>query len=328
MRRRRAAPWQTTSGKAADSEIGLAAPILRDRIRDLVRHNPLAAKAVAVLINRPVGTRIRPWAAGADKALNKLVDDLCARWADQCDAECHTDFHRLLPLAMRETIEGGDVCALRMRRPLSAGLVVPLQIESTEAGHLDGAMFEDRAGGARIRYGIEHDSAGRRTAYWMYPDHSGDTGPIFSRRFESFRMPADRVAHLFKRQRVQSRGVPWATPAMAALRDVDDWQRAELVRKKTEACLVGIVFGDDETQQLIAPVVKDADGNHIEHFEPGLIACARGGKDIKFNQAALWRANTAGTLARSVKMALHFMGRDVNCARQWQGSVCFTLVQV
>jgi capsid protein len=47
------------------------------------------------------------------------------------------------------------------------------------------------------------------------------------------RIPADRVAHLFERQRVQSRGVPWGTPAMAALRDVDDWQRAELVRKKT-----------------------------------------------------------------------------------------------
>ncbi len=104
------------------------------------------------------------------------------------------------------------------------------------------------------------------------------------------RIPADRVAHLFERQRVQSRGVPWGTPAMAALRDVDDWQRAELVRKKTEACLVGIVFGDDETQQSIAPVVQDADGNRIEQFEPGLIAYARGGKDIKFNQPA----STAG----------------------------------
>lgn len=59
---------------------------------------------------------------------------------------------------------------------------------------------------------------------------------------------------------------------------------------QTEACLVGIVFGDDETQQSIAPVVQDADGNRIEQFEPGLIAYARGGKDIKFNQPA----STAG----------------------------------
>ena len=97
-------------------------------------------------------------------------------------------------------------------------------------------------------------------------------------------MEAGAVAHLFERQRVQSRGVPWGVPAMRAIRDVDDWQSAELVRKKTEACLVGIVFGDDESQQAIAPVIVDADGNRVEQFEPGLIAYARGGKDIKFNQ--------------------------------------------
>ncbi len=152
------------------------------------------------------------------------------------------------------------------------------------------AKFEDRPGRARVRYGIEHDSAGRRVAYWMYPDHPGDAAPVFSRRFASVRIPADRVAHLFERQRVQSRGVPWGTPAMVALRHVDDWQRAELVRKKTEACLVGSQFGDDETQQSIAPVVQDADRNRIEQFEPGLIAYARGGKDSKFNQPA----STAG----------------------------------
>ncbi|HMO12696.1 MAG TPA: hypothetical protein PKA83_01095, partial [Pirellulaceae bacterium] len=37
-------------------------------------------------------------------------------------------------------------------------------------------------------------------------------------------------------------------------------------------------------QQGIAPSVVDADGNRVEQFEPGLIAYARGGKDIRFNQ--------------------------------------------
>jgi hypothetical protein len=42
---------------------------------------------------------------------------------------------------MRETIEGGDVFALRVRRPRSAGLVVPFQIELNEADHLDAAKW-------------------------------------------------------------------------------------------------------------------------------------------------------------------------------------------
>ena len=113
---------------------------------------------------------------------------------------------------------------------------------------------------------------------------------MFTNGFLSERIGADRVLHMFERQRVQNRGVPWAAPAVLALRDLGDWQQAELVRKKTEACLVGIVFGDDETQNSVAPVVQDGDGNQVEQFEPGLIAYARGGKDIKFNQPA----STAG----------------------------------
>ena len=282
---RRTEGWRT-AGNAADAEIAAAGGLLRDRMRDLVRNNPLAARAVSVLVNNLVGSGIRPRAASADPALNELVDILWARWADHCDADGHTDFHGLTGLAVREMIEGGEVFAIRRRRRMRDGLPVPLQIELKEADHLDGAKFGDMAGGGRIAQGIEYDRDGRRRAYWMFPDHPGDQSPTFGRRMEPVRIDAGAVAHLYERQRVQSRGVPWGTPAIRALRDVDDWQNAELVRKKTEACLVGIVFGAEEDQQSIAPVVQDGEGNRVEQFEPGLIAYARGGKDIKFNQPA------------------------------------------
>ncbi|MBL9058886.1 MAG: phage portal protein, partial [Mangrovicoccus sp.] len=103
------------------------------------------------------------------------------------------------------------------------------------------------------------------------------------------------------RQRVQNRGVPWGAPAMLALRDIGDWQQAELVRKKT--CLVDIVFGDDETQASVAPVVPDGQGNKVEQFEPGLIAYARGGKDIRFNQQASTAGRAAAVRAESIDPA-------------------------
>ncbi|MDO5757310.1 MAG: phage portal protein [Rhodobacterales bacterium] len=275
--------WKAES-KGADAEIAAAGATLRDRMRDLVRNNPVAAQAVQVLVNNIVGTGIRPRAASADPALNKRVDALWKAWSARCDAHGHTDFHGVLGLAVREMIEGGEVFAIARVRRRENARDLPLRIELREADHLDSARFDSRNNGTRISQGIETDRDGQRTAYWMFPDHPGDNSPIFGRRLESVRIPADRVAHLFERQRVQSRGVPWGTPAMRAIRDVDDWQTAELVRKKTEACLVGIVFGADEDQQSIAPVVEDGAGNRIEQFEPGLIAYARGGKDIKFNQ--------------------------------------------
>jgi len=80
--------------------------------------------------------------------------------------------------------------------------------------------------------------------------------------------------------------VPWCVPAIWALRELGDWQTAELVHKKIEASMVGFVFGADEDQQSLAPVVQHADGNRIAQFEPGLLGHIRNGKDIKFNTPA------------------------------------------
>jgi lambda family phage portal protein len=180
-------------------------------------------------------------------------------------------------------IEGGEVLARRLRRPLADRLAVPLQIQLLEADHLDGARFEQRPDGGRIVQGIEYDAAGRRRADWLFPEHPGEVWPGLARRFESVRVEAAAVAHLFERQRVQNRGVPWGAPALRALRDLGDWHTAELTRKKIEASMVAFVFGADEEQQSLAPVVLDADGNRIEQFEPGLIGYVRHGKDVKFN---------------------------------------------
>lgn len=273
--------WKTSS-TAADAEIGGAGGILRDRMRDLVRNNALAAQAVQVLVNNIVGYGIRPRAASGNKALNRKIDRLFAQWSKVSDAHGHTNFYGLQALAVREMIEGGDLFAVKRPVRKSPG-GVPLRIELREADHLDASKFLEEYEGRRIKQGIEYDRAGRREAYWMFPDHPGDVSLAFSRRTDSVRVPVDMVAHLFERQRVQSRGVPWGTPALTALRDLGDWQIAEMVRKKTESCLVGIVFGDD--QELSAtPTIKDDQGRTIEQFEPGLIAYAAGGKDIKFNQ--------------------------------------------
>lgn len=275
--------WRAGS-TSADTEIAAAGPTLRNRSRDLVRNNALAAQAVQVLVNNMVGYGIRPRANTGSKARDKRVNKLWAEWSKRCDAHGHTDFHGLVTLAVREMIEGGEVLAIR--RPLrGGGSGVPLQIELREADHLDDARMNGTAGAGRIQQGIEYDAGGRRSAYWMFPGHPGDNLAGQWRSLQSVRVPADMVAHLFERQRVQSRGVPWGVPAMRALQDLGDWQDAELTRKKIEASAVAFVFGDPlgDGNSSIAPLVRDSEGNTVEAFEPGLIGYVEGGKDVKFN---------------------------------------------
>jgi lambda family phage portal protein len=284
-RRGRGTEGWIAAGTSADAEIAAAGPALRERMRDLVRNDALAANAVQVLVSNIVGAGIRARAAGPDAEENRRADEVWRRWAARADADGHTDFHGLTALAVREMIEGGEVIARRIRRRTSDGLPVPLQVQILEADHLDDGKNEELPDGGRIVSGIEYDAQGRRRAYWLYRDHPGDRTAWVGRSMESQRVPAEDVAHLFERQRVQNRGVPWGVPAITGLRELGDWRTAELTRKKIEASTVAFVFADEEGES-IAPVVIDSDGNRVEQFEPGLISYVRHGKDVKFNNPA------------------------------------------
>jgi len=281
---RRTEGWRAP-GSSADTEIGMAGALLRDRMRDLVRNNPHAAKAVSVLVNNIVGAGIMPRAASGDDALDRRVDALFARWAAGADADGQLDFYGLQTLICREMVEAGEVLLRRRLRRASDGLPVPLQLQVLEADLLD-ATRTGALGAGRLVQGIEFDAIGRRRAYWLHPEHPGDAHGALRGGLQSRPVPACEIAHVYEKQRTQARGVPWGAPVIRALRDLDDYEVAEIVRKKTEACVTAIVFGDEEAQQGIAPSVVDADGNRVEQFEPGLIAYARGGKDIRFNQPA------------------------------------------
>ena len=99
--------------------------------------------------------------------------------------------------------------------------------------------------------GIEFDPLGRRRAYWLHAEHPGDAYGALQNGLQSRPVPASEIAHIYEKQRAQARGVPWGAPVIRSLHDLDDCEVAELVRKKTEACVTAIVFGDDEARQGI-----------------------------------------------------------------------------
>lgn len=288
-----------SSGTSADAEIAAAGGLLRARSRDLVRNDGLAANGVQVLVNNIAGDGIRPRAKTGSPDLDKKIDEAFEAWSKRCDRHGILDFYGMQALAVREMIEGGDCFAVQRpmrRRPGE----VSMQVELREADHLDTSRMDSLRDGGRIDQGIEYSRDGSRAAYWMFDDHPGGTSAVFARRFESRRIPAGRVAHLFERQRVQSRGVPWGVSAMRHMKDLDDWHAAELKRKQLEACVVGVVLGGDADQPGITPSIKDTDGALVESFEPGMFSYALGAKDVKFNQPAA----TAG-VAEWVKVQQH-----------------------
>jgi hypothetical protein len=139
----------------------------------LVRNNPHAAKAVAVLVNNIIGAGIMPRAASGDDKLDRKVDALFERWTAECDADGQLDFYGLQTLICREMVEAGEVLVRRRLRRASDGFAVPLQLQVLEADFLDATRSSD-VGAGRIVQGIEFDPVGKRRAYWLHPEHPGD----------------------------------------------------------------------------------------------------------------------------------------------------------
>src|SRR5512147_1804453 len=278
---RRTEGW-AVAGSSANAEIGTALSRLRDRSRDLVRNNPYAAKATQAVVSNLVGTGIMPRARSADAGANESADRLWARFAEACDADGLTDFSGLQALVVRAMVESGE-CLVRIRdRRSEDGLAVPLQLQLLEPDHLDASRTGDLPNGGFVVQGVEFDALGRRRAYWVFPVHPGEIAMFRKPSLTSQPVPAASVLHLFDRLRPgQVRGVPWFAPVILKLRHLDEYDDAELVRKKIEACFAAFVTGADDEETLGA-ASSDTDGRRVESFEPGMIEYLAPGKDVKF----------------------------------------------
>ena len=173
---------------------------------------------------------------------------------------------------------------------------MPLQLHVLEGDFLDIARTMSVANGHIIQ-GVQFNMIGQREAYWLYNYHPGGVYMLNPRGgILSQPVPASEVMHQYCILRPgQVRGVPWLAPVMLALRDLDDYRDAERMRKKTEACLAGIVVRPEGSTGPIGAVSTDPKtGNVLERMYPGMIEYLKPGEDIKFNTPARLAA-TAST---------------------------------
>lgn len=283
---RRTAGW-LASNTSANQEISTHLSLLRDRSRELIRNNHYALKAQMQYSTRIVGTGITAqWESG-------YVQERWDQWSStpECSADGLANLAAIQKLIVDSLFESGEVLIrLRIRRR-EDDLTVPLQIQVLEADQLDLGKTEPIEGGY-ILNGVEFNRMGKRIAYWLYREHPGEIVQT-TRKFntESVRVPRfdpltgiEQVLHIYEPTRPgQVRGVPALHAVMLKMRDLDDFETAETVRKRTEACLVGTVTSLGDSAEAVAPKVTDSQGNVVEQFAPGMFYYGSLGSEIKFN---------------------------------------------
>jgi lambda family phage portal protein len=286
---RRALAWMP-SNPGAVSALSMAQDELRAKSRDLVRRNAWAAAGIEAFVVNAIGTGIKPQSMLQDQATREAIHSLWWDWCEQADAAGLTDFYGLQALATRAMLEGGEALVRLRYRRVEDGLPVALQIQVLEAEHLPNTMNRDLPGGNVIRAGIEFDRLGRRVAYHLYRSHPNDglLAPMSSNGgMDTVRVDASEVIHLFRPLRPgQIRGEPWLTRALVKLNELDQYDDAELVRKKTAAMFAGFITRMAPEDNLMGESAADANCVAMAGMEPGTLQILEPGEDIKFSAPA------------------------------------------
>jgi lambda family phage portal protein len=297
-------------------------PRLLARSRELVVTNGYAANACEAFAANLVGDGIKPSSLITDAALRDQVQKLWLAWTDEADADGLTDFYGLQAMVAREMFVAGE-CFVRLRpRRAEDGLLVPLQLQLLQSEMLPFEKTETAANGNPIRCGIEFDLIGRRVAYHFRRRHPGDSTDQRVAIPETVRVPAEDVLHIYRPiDAGQIRGLPHVAPAMVRLFLLDQYDDAELDRKKTAAMFAGFITKTAPEDPMMGEGAADLDGAALASLEPGTMQVLLPGEDVKFSSPAdvgggyeAFQYRTLLSVSASLGLPYHLVTGDVRQA--------------
>lgn len=297
-------------------------PRLLARARELVVSNGYAANACEAFAANLVGDGIKPSSLIEESDLRDQVQKLWLAWTDEADADGLTDFYGLQAMVAREMFVAGE-CFLRLRpRRAEDGLLVPLQLQLLQAEMLPFEKTGTDPNGNRIRCGIEFDLIGRRVAYHFRTRHPGDSTDQRSSVAETVRVPAEEVLHIYRPiDAGQIRGLPHIAPAMVRLFLLDQYDDAELDRKKTAAMFAGFITKTAPEDPMMGEGSADEDGASLASLEPGTLQVLLPGEDVRFSSPAdvgggyeAFQYRTLLAVSASLGLPYHLVTGDVRQA--------------
>jgi len=235
--------WLTLT-QDADADILVDLPTLRDRSRDLVRNNPLAAGAIKTKLTHVVGTGLR-LQARIDRTILNLTEDQADVWEAQVQREWKLFFDfkdcdltrtltgtGLTRMIYQQAKENGDSFILlpRKKRP---GNAYALKLQVIEADRV--CNKDDVADTAKLAGGIKKDEDGAPVEYHILKNHPGGLENFKDKKWHKRKAYGEKtglpnVIHLFNPTRPgQSRGVPDLAPVIELFKQLGRYTEAEIM---------------------------------------------------------------------------------------------------
>lgn len=273
--------WNATTS-SADRAMFAHAERVRDRVRDLIRNNAYARGALDAIVANVVECGIKPRLSAGP------IADAWNRWCEASDAAGRLHFYEMQSLALRETIEAGEVLnhytGDASRKELG---LAPLMLELIEAERIDSnqdSVFRRDSADGVIRRGVRLNKSNKALGYYLYDIHPSEAIYGYNSTFYS----AADILHLFRQERAgQTRGVSWLAPVVMWLKDLHVYVENELQASAVAACFTVAIKTVDSGASFgeLAPAVgaddSDLDGNRFSNIQPGLVSHLMPGEDIE-----------------------------------------------
>jgi len=266
--------------RSLNADVLAGGATVQARAAHYARNNANATAALNALVSNVVGPGIKPSSQHPDPAVRERINALWGKWANRADYDGGGDFYDLQALAVGQMVEAGE--AFGQLVEADAG-PVPLQVRLFHADQVP----RDWPGilpGSRVRAGVELDGTGRVIAYHVLPFRPDDPLMPLSAAWTPIRLPAEDVVHLFVRKEPgQLRGLSWFAPVLLALRELDQFSDAALVRAKVSALVMaaltdpegnaGGLDGDQDGGVLTLPmqpgtILNLPPGTSLDWFDP------------------------------------------------------------
>ena len=177
---------------------------LRMRSRYEVANNAYARGIVSTLANDTIGTGVRLQMATPDKDANDLIEDAFSQWAQAVSLAS-----KLRTMRMAKTQDGEVFGILTSNPELATDIKLDLRL-------IEGDQVANPWTVATMQSmsdGIEFDSAGNPTGYWVLRHHPGDLFTMGA--YQADLVSAKSVIHYFRTDRPgQLRGIPEIASAL------------------------------------------------------------------------------------------------------------------
>jgi len=243
------ADWIFSGFRSADQEIQHDFYRLRQRARERVRNDPLAARYAELVRINVVGeagiqlqSQVATDAGEPDIAARRAVETAWLQWGKRgvCTVDGRLSWHDVQTLVAEGRFVDGEAL-IRLHRGRGE---FGLQLEVLDPDQIDtDRRRERRPGQNEIRYGVEVDQYGRPVAYYLFPGHPSEG---YKARNSATRVPADQVVHLYKVRRPgQTRGVTDLAPGMLPSKMLDGLLEAEIVATRTAATKMGFFVREE-----------------------------------------------------------------------------------